>query len=293
MNIKNFRKIVLGLTISLLLTACNTGDYTLWQLDSMTKVQMNSYVVHTPENKIIVVDGGYSQDAEYLKGFIASLGNHVDLWIISHPHSDHVSALSEILVKPDGLSIDKIVGSIPSVEWALENENAEAKSIKKFKEALKFSDKDCVELSIGDQFEIDGISIEILSIKNPELTMNPFNNSSMVFKMNTPKTSLLFLGDLGLEGGEKLLKSENASKLQSDYVQMAHHGQSGVSEEFYKKVNPSYCLWATPDWLWENNIGQGVNSGPWQTLEVRKWMEQFNIKKHYVMKDGLQKIQLK
>ena len=68
---------------------------------------------------------------------------------------------------------------------------------------------------------------------------------------------------------------------------MAHHGQTGVSEEFYKTVSPNYCLWPTAGWLWENDSGNGPNSGPWKTLAVRAWMEKLHIEKHYVAKDGL------
>ena len=73
---------------------------------------------------------------------------------------------------------------------------------------------------------------------------------------------------------------------------MSHHGQAGVSEEFYKTVDPKYLLWPTPNWLWENNKGRGQKSGPWKTLDVRAWMEKLNIEEHYVAKDGLHRIDL-
>jgi hypothetical protein len=108
--------------------------------------------------------------------------------------------------------------------------------------------------------------------------------------MSDDVKSVLFTGDLGAEGGEKLLKSKYADALPSDYVQMAHHGQAGVTEAFYRKVNPSYCLWPTPQWLWDNDKGQGKGSGHWKTLAVRAWMDKLNIKRHYVMFQGLQQI---
>lgn len=106
--------------------------------------------------------------------------------------------------------------------------------------------------------------------------------------MDIGDKSILFLGDLGVEGGEKLLASPYRNRLKADYVQMAHHGQTGVSEEFYKTVNPKFCLWPTPDWLWDNKKGKG----PWKTLEVRAWMDKLDIEKHYVAKDGLQRIDI-
>jgi hypothetical protein len=40
--------------------------------------------------------------------------------------------------------------------------------------------------------------------------------------------------------------------------------------------------------LWTNKNGKG----PWKTLEVRAWMDKLNIEKHYVTKDGLQRIDI-
>ncbi len=267
---------------------------TLWQLDSQTPYQMNSYVLKTPNDKIIVIDGGYKQDAPYLKGFLAALGNKVNLWIVTHPHPDHINALTEILKKPDGLIIEEICGSFPSEDWVVKAIGKESEDLRNFNKALAASEVKYVDLKLGDILHVDKIKMEILGVKNPEITgENAINNSSLVLKMYFKTTTILFLADLGYEGGEKLLNSEYASQLPSGYVQMAHHGQQGVGEDFYKKVDPEYCLWPTPDWLWDNNIkNQGKGSGPWKTLEVRAWMEKLHVKKNYIMKDGLQKIEI-
>ncbi len=138
--------------------------------------------------------------------------------------------------------------------------------------------------------EIDGVHLEVLGVKNLEITANPVNNSSLVLRVYDARKSVLFLGDLGVEGGAKLLNGPMAIRLHADYVQMAHHGQTGVNEAFYQRVNPTYCLWPTPKWLWDNDNGGGKNSGPWRTLEVRAWMDKLSIKTDYQMFDGLQEI---
>jgi len=112
--------------------------------------------------------------------------------------------------------------------------------------------------------------------------------------------SILFTGDLGVEGGRKLLQRFNRTRLRADYVQMAHHGQNGVDLDFYRAVSPSACLWPTPMWLWENDSaknnarlrlsGNGKGSGPWQTLTVRDWMPELNVSTNYVSAFGLQRV---
>ena len=92
--------------------------------------------------------------------------------------------------------------------------------------------------------------------------------------------SVLFSGDLGIEGGDKLLTSKYKDRLRSDYIQMAHHGQGGTNKDFYEAVGAKYCIWPTPIWLWNNDSGEGKGSGSWQTLEVREWMDELGVIKH-------------
>ena len=67
---------------------------------------------------------------------------------------------------------------------------------------------------------------------------------------------------------------------------MSHHGQDGADKQLYAIINPEVCLWPTPEWLWNNDNGGGYNSGTWQTLETRKWMNEIGVPRHYVEKDG-------
>lgn len=71
---------------------------------------------------------------------------------------------------------------------------------------------------------------------------------------------------------DKILR-EFPDKLKCPVVQMAHHGQDGVTEEFYRAVQPKVALWCAPEWLWNNDCGNGFNTGPWKTVETRGWME--------------------
>jgi beta-lactamase superfamily II metal-dependent hydrolase len=252
-----------------------------------------SYVLRSCRGKIIVVDGGMQGDAEYLRGFLAPLGNHVDAWFISHPHPDHVDALTAILKNPGQLRLDHIYASMPDEAWIAEHEPkppTHIETVRAFNRAVKSAGHRIEELAVGQRITFDCIQIEILGIKNPEITANAINNSGIVFRVADDQKSVLFTGDLGVQGGQKLLKTTDPKKLRADYVQMAHHGQHGVDEDFYKAVQPKYCLWPTPLWLWNNDNGKGKNTGPWQTLIVRQWMDNLNVKQHHLAANGLIRI---
>jgi len=57
------------------------------------------------------------------------------------------------------------------------------------------------ERLIGDCFVFGDLILEILAVKNPEITTNLLNNSSVVIRVQANDVSVLFLGDLGREGG--------------------------------------------------------------------------------------------
>jgi len=262
-------------------------DFILYQLPSQGTSQMMSYLIKTTKSdKLLVIDGGTHEDTEYLKELIIQYGGKISAWIITHPHPDHVESITDILNSRD-IAIDKIYCSLPRRSWIKNVEPMYLDTYDDFVSALIRSKVNNIDIKQFQTLNVDGINIEFLSTRNPEITVNAINNSSVVFKVSSSNKNVLFLGDAGFEEGNKLLETIPHKLLASEYVQMAHHGQNGVGEEFYKVVNPKYCLWPTPLWLWNNDSGKGFNSGPWTTLETRKWMNDIGVKENYPAYLGL------
>ena len=95
----------------------------------------------------------------------------------------------------------------------------------------------------------------------------------------------MFLGDLGVEGGIQLIETVPSEELKCEFVQMAHHGQNGVSQEFYRMIRPKICLFDAPLWLWENYLPEAEpvkGSGPFKTLLTRAWMEELGVETYCV-----------
>lgn len=271
----------------------NEHTVELTQLSDHSTRQMMGYILKTKNNKIIVIDGGTIDDTENLVEQINKHGGKVDAWFLTHLHDDHLGAFSNI-ANDEQIQIEKIYCSFNEYSWYEENEPSRAEFSKQILEILKQDDiKDKVEeVSLNQDINIDDVKIEILGIKNPEITENAGNEQSMVVKFDTGKTTFLVLGDTGIKSSEKLLNTQK-EKLKSDIVQMAHHGQNGATKELYEQINHTICMWPTPEWLWNNDSGEGKGSGPWKTLETRLWMEELKVKKNYVEKDGDITIKLK
>lgn len=266
-------------------------SFTLWQLPEQTHSQMMSYVIRTPNGKVIAIDGGTAGDAAYLRKFLVGLGGHVDAWFFTHPHSDHIDAPMEIIKDPQGIKIDRIYASDLDQAAVKEYEPGDAHTQIALDSLMRDVHRATIEMATGAEFIFDGVHFDVLAIRNPEIHANYVNNSSVVLRVWDAGKSVIFLGDLGSEAGHKLVQGPYGSKLKSDYCQMAHHGQSGARDDVYKAIHPTYCLWTTPKWLWENNQGKGYNTGPWTTFETRKWADELGVKRNYVTWiDGLVEI---
>jgi beta-lactamase superfamily II metal-dependent hydrolase len=259
------------------------ADFSLWQSGAFFGEVQMGYIIKTDDNKLIVIDGGGKLAAPILENYLRQFGGKVDTWILTHPHSDHVGALLEILDKGD-IEIKQIMHVPLPNAWAQKNEPKNLDIVARYNQEIGAFKGNVISVSVGDKFELaEGVQMQVFGGLNERIVTNAINNSSMVFKITAKSKSVLFLGDLGLEGGGVILNLFSADQLKADYVQMAHHGQNGVDKAFYQAVGAKYALWPTPEWLWENRAeGKEFNSGIYKTLTVRRWMDELKIKRNYV-----------
>ncbi|MDR2955163.1 MAG: MBL fold metallo-hydrolase [Prevotella sp.] len=268
------------------------SGFTMWQLPSQVNTIGNSYIFLTDKGRVVVMDGGMKDETSFLRGFLAALGNEVEAWIISHPHNDHVGALTEILKEPKGLKIHTVYHSRFSDELVRCEQPYDQYAFE-FYEALDASGIQVLnQTEPGLAVKIDGLNFKILGVTNEEIRNNPYNNSSMIVRVWDKKKSIVFLADAGIECGDKVLNSPYRKDLDCDYLQVSHHGQRGCSEQFYKTIRFKACLWSTPLWVWNNDQGKGTNTGSLETFDTRRWMDEIGIKKHHVScLEGLYKLE--
>lgn len=122
---------------------------------------------------------------------------------------------------------------------------------------------------------MDNVKCDILKIADPEMiNTDNGNDSSMCFKLTATDVnkSILFLGDAYYYANMELLK--DPAKLKADVVQMAHHGQNGISKDAYIAIAPKVCCFNCPMWLYNNDPGTGYNTGKWKSIEVQNWVQE-------------------
>lgn len=266
----------------------------LTMLSNTRGSQMLGAVIQSEGGKTVVIDGGCDDDGDRLLEVIKKKGPKVDAWLITHPHSDHIGALRYILrERADEITIEKVYYSFAPLSWYEEVAPQDAPTVSTLVEELSKLPEGslCDTIRQGSEIDVGDIHVTVLNDRYA-MHSDPINNSSMVYSVRAGGQTLLFLGDMGYDGGFHLLK-DAGSLLKADIVQMAHHGQNGVDKLVYKEISPRVCLWPTPQWLWDNDKGDGYNTGPWRTVETRRWMESLGVSENYCIKDGEIVLQLK
>ena len=263
-------------------------------LGNASHTQMFGCVIKT-KNKTVVIDGGTYKDSNQLVDFLKKeSASHVDAWFFTHPHHDHIGCFVDISKNAQCVTVDKIYYHFPDltdlVYASFSRSDFEATLWQEVNEwEIWYQTYKLLE---GECFEFDDVKIHVLRVFNPDITNNCINNSSTVYRIEGKQSSVLILGDLGVEGGIELINKCPFDLLHADYTQMAHHGQNGVSRDFYEYIKPKRCIWASPEWLWNNDQGNGFDTGIFQTVRTREWMEALGVTEHFVEKDGIQKIEI-
>lgn len=255
------------------------------------KNQTEGFMLVTENKKIIMIDGGDQYDKDNVVKLIRQYKNEVDDWYISHYHCDHVFALIRILEEED-IFIKNLYYDFNVTDEILEKygdeDNYLVARMKKAVGENRSKIGNVITPEKGNEFTTDGVKVKILNNATFRAMANMPNDSSIVFKVETPGKNILFLGDLGAYG-DALLKDEYFyNEIQDcEVVQLGHHGQSGVSDKFYQSLPAmKVAIYCAPEWLFDCNSGKGVGSGSWLTLRTREIMRVLKIRKTCSLKYG-------
>lgn len=282
----------------------------LYQITETSQFMMG-FVLVTKQNNVIVIDGGRPEDMPLLKEYIG--GRHISAWILTHAHGDHISGFIAECRKNHlaDYDIGTVYYNFPPYHELKERSDVPDPVY------LNAELEDCLAAFLtiepeiapmahivqqGESLDVDECHIDFLYTYHDGLFSNLMNDSSLVFMVTTPNKKVLFLGDLGPEGGD-VLYEESRHLLKADIVQMAHHGHMNVGMEVYAAIMPDACMWCCADWLYNEpeiphyltdrkNLRRMQRERMYGTTVTRKWMDILGVKTHYVTKDGTNTIVL-
>lgn len=188
----------------------------------------DSILIVAPDGKAALIDGGEpgSGAVQYLK----ALGlKRLDMVVATHPHSDHIGGLVEVL------------RTFP-VSTVVTNGQADTTPIyEAFVNAIADSKANYVEAKRGDRLSLGPLNFDVL---NPSAVLgSDLNNNSIVLRMSYGKTSFLFTGDAGTEAESSMLAA--GLDLRANILKVGHHGSlSASSLPFLQRVRPELAIYS-------------------------------------------------
>lgn len=232
-------------------------NWVITQHGSPQGAHLMFYTLTDMEGHLIVIDGGWRSDAEYVRQELKKLGNHVDAWFVTHPHRDHAGAFYEIYKDPGKLKIDKVyMVDMAPIDLCLSN--APWDEVEVYEQLLTLDIPELTYVHAGDEFEAAGLKIEVFNAYDDyvdDLSDDLLNDGSMMFKVSGKTESMLFCSDVGKKMSDYLLE-KYGDRLQADYIQMGHHGNGGLKSDFYKSIGAKAAFFDAPDKLMYDTTGQ-------------------------------------
>ena len=232
----------------------------------------NSYIITLADGSFIIYDGGLGKggtvdldntwavlNALYKEAFngqepTSANPIHVRAWILSHEHGDHSTVFTQFLTsygKNPAFRLDNFLFNGISETERVNSNNPGSGIYGKHMTTLKNKVNggfDHIKMHTGQTFYFANMKMEILYTHEDSYPkrLEYFNNSSTIFRttfMDTGET-MIWLGDSERIGGAHILGMYGPT-LDSDMVQVAHHGWNGVTTNTYDVIAPEVVWWPT------------------------------------------------
>ena len=196
--------------------------------------QGEGVLISTPTGKQVLVDGGLDPlvATRLMAKRMPFRDRTVELVVLTHPHSDHVTGLTEVLQRYD-------------VEQILEREVEYVGSgYQAWRSAVSNEGAIVTQAQSGQALVLDdGVFMEVLNPPQRLLrgASSDVDNASVVLRLVYGDVSFLLTGDIFSDGERALVHA--GVPLHSNVLKVGHHGsRNSSSTGFLEKVGPSVAV---------------------------------------------------
>ena len=226
------------------------------------------------DGSFIVVDGGYSADADQLYNALVELNERPDgkivvaAWFLSHDHGDHVGAIN-VLAGTDyakNITIEQIIFTTDAdtymwrkdndpynysgsgtglLDWDKETGFAIAPKLANFNEGDKtqfvhpyMGQKMCIRNAEVTVYHAGVIDLFPVHVDN-------YNDVALVLEVKLGGQEILLMTDASREAGFVTLGPLFSEAIDSDILQTSHHGLGNISSKFTPLLSAKVAVWHT------------------------------------------------
>lgn len=200
--------------------------------------QGDAIVIHTPGGRTVLVDGGgtpawhqsdFRVGREVVVPYLHRRGiKKVDLMISTHPDTDHLQGLEDVLAELDAGTVIIPPGQLFGNGYDQLLQLAAMKRVP------------VREVMAGDRLILErGMEIRVWNPpgRSPVFTSAPDNNHSLVLQIKYGTAGIWLTGDIEVEGLQRLLRQGHFGPVH--VFKAPHHGShTGYYEPFLDEINP-------------------------------------------------------
>lgn len=184
------------------------------------------------DGQTLLIDAGENGHETEVINYLRSLGiEKLDYIIATHPHSDHIGGLPEVI---EEFGMDNII--MPRLT---KEQTPTTKTYTKMLEAIKGSGAKVISAKPGSSYTLGTAAVDILGpVSN---NAEDLNSMSVVAKVTYGENSFLFTGDAETDEEKEII--ESGANLDADVLKMGHHGSNTSShKDFLAEVTPEICV---------------------------------------------------
>ncbi len=180
------------------------------------------------DGSYVLIDAGEREKGNVVCNYIKALKTDtIDYVIATHPHSDHVGGLSDVLY------------TFECKNFITAETDQQTKTWMDVLEAVDKTDSKYIDAKVFSTYTFGESRFEILAPQSD--SYDDYNNYSVVVKVTCGDTSFLFTGDAETLSERDMIDS--GADLSSDVLKVGHHGSTTSScDNFLDAVNPTYAV---------------------------------------------------
>lgn len=188
--------------------------------------QGDSILIQLPNKETMLIDAGEAYEVDNVINYLNNLGiKKIDYVVGTHPHTDHIGGLEEVINTFD-------IGSIYMPRASSTSKTYEDLLTTISNKGLKIKTAKSGVVVLDD----DNLKLEFIAPNSD--SYSELNNYSAVLKLTYLDNTFLFMGD-----AETLSEDEITYDVDADVIKVGHHGSDSSSGiEFVKKVSPEYAI---------------------------------------------------
>jgi competence protein ComEC len=190
-------------------------------------------------NLDILIDGGPSPqavDAELGK-ILPFWDRSIELVVMTHPHSDHLAGLVEVLTR-------YTVGQVlyPDISYAATGDYDAAL----FNEWLRLIQQKNIKSTLAQAYQQLSVGDILIDVLNPQAapltgTQSDVDNNGVVLRVSVGEISFLITGDLMQEGEDEIAYDRLLSR--STVLKVGHHGSdTSTTDTFLNVCDPQIAV---------------------------------------------------